>query len=124
LGLGIAEVEARGVESTHAREMALARRLRAGLSAVPGVTVYSPEPRDCDLPVLTCNVKGIVAEDVGAILDGDYGIAVRTGLHCAPLVHADLGTGEEGAVRFSLGRLTTADDIEAAVAAMAEIAAE
>ena len=59
---------------------------------------------------------------MGAILDGDYGIAVRAGLHCAPLVHEDLGTIEKGAVRFSLGPFTTEADIERALDAMAAIA--
>jgi selenocysteine lyase/cysteine desulfurase len=59
---------------------------------------------------------------VGAILDGDFGIAVRVGVHCAPLVHRDLGTIDRGAVRFSLGAFTTAEEIDRAIAAMNVIA--
>ncbi|NLB17153.1 MAG: aminotransferase class V-fold PLP-dependent enzyme, partial [Syntrophomonadaceae bacterium] len=70
----------------------------------------------------TCTVEGLNSGDVGDILDGDYGIAVRTGLHCAPFVHADLGTEAIGAVRFSPGHFNTNDDIDRALAAMAEIA--
>ena len=55
---------------------------------------------------------------MGAILDGDYGIAVRAGLHCAPMVHRDLGTIERGAVRFSPGLFNTVDDIDLAIEAM------
>jgi selenocysteine lyase/cysteine desulfurase len=55
---------------------------------------------------------------VGAILDGDFGIAVRVGVHCAPLVHRDLGTIERGAVRFRLGAFTTAGEIDLAIEAM------
>ena len=73
------------------------------------------------LAVLTVNVHDMVPEDVGDILDGDYGIAVRTGLHCAPLVHQGLKTFPYGGVRFSIGPFNTADDIDAAVSAMAEI---
>jgi aerobic-type carbon monoxide dehydrogenase small subunit (CoxS/CutS family) len=119
--VGIERVRREGLEQTHAREMALIRRLREGLCALSGVTVYSPPPRDGDLPVLTCNFEGLATDDVGAILDGDYGIAVRTGLHCAPLAHADLGTGEQGSVRFSLGHLNTEADIDTALEAMAAI---
>jgi cysteine desulfurase/selenocysteine lyase len=122
LSIGLEQVEREGMERIHAREMALVRRLREGLRALPGVTVYSPPPQDGDLPVLTCNVEGIVSDDVGAILDGDYGIAVRSGIHCAPLAHADLGTGERGSVRFSLGHGSTDADIDAALEAMAAIA--
>ena len=60
--------------------------------------------------------------DVGAILDADYGIAVRTGLRCAPLVHADLATGLHDALRFSLGRFNTTSDMDQAIDATAAIA--
>jgi cysteine desulfurase / selenocysteine lyase len=71
--------------------------------------------------VVACGVEGMVAADVGAILDGDYGIAVRTGLHCAPIVHADLGAPASGTVRFSLGYANTKEDIDQALEAMAAI---
>jgi selenocysteine lyase/cysteine desulfurase len=71
---------------------------------------------------LTCTVEAHASDDVGAILDGDFGIAVRAGLHCAPLVHQDLSTLEKGAVRFSLGPFTTEAEIDAAVAAMTAVA--
>jgi len=122
LGEGLAYVQEHEPEATHAREMALARELRTGLAALPGVTVLSPPPRDGDVPIVACTVAGVAPIDCGAILDGDYGVAVRTGLHCAPLVHEDLGLAD-GTVRFSLGRFTTADDVAWALRAMAEIAA-
>lgn len=123
LDLGLERLLEEGVETAHVREMGLLRRLRRRLAALPGVSVYGPEPGDGDLPLLSCNVDAFPPEDVGAILDADYSIAVRTGLHCAPLVHQDLGTAARGAVRFSLGHSTTEDDVEAAIRAMAEIAA-
>jgi len=122
LSEGLAYVEDHDPDATHVREMTLARRLRAGLAELPGVTAHSPEPRDGDVPIVTCTVEDIAPIDVGAILDGDYGIAVRTGLHCAPLVHEDLHLAD-GTVRFSLGRFTSDDDIALALRAMTEIAA-
>ncbi len=122
LSLGLDYLARLGVEDCHRQEMALANRLREGLSSVPGVRLCSPPLREQDIPVLTCVVEGIVPEDVGAILDGDYGVAVRTGLHCAPLVHLDLGTAPDGAVRFSLGYANTEEDIDRALEAMAAIA--
>jgi selenocysteine lyase/cysteine desulfurase len=71
---------------------------------------------------VACNVDGIHPQDVGAILDGDFDIAVRVGVHCAPLVHEDLGTIQRGAVRFSLGAFTTEADVDAAIEAMRAIA--
>ena len=57
----------------------------------------------------------------GAILDADFNIAVRVGLHCAPLVHQYLGTLHRGAVRFSPGIFNTPDDIDQAVKALASL---
>jgi cysteine desulfurase/selenocysteine lyase len=122
LSLGLEYLLGLGLEESHQREMALVRRLREGLVSMPGVSVLSPAPRDGDLPLLTCTLDGIDPEDVGAILDGDFGIAVRTGLHCAPFVHADLGADPTGSVRFSLGHSNTDIDIDQALEAMAHIA--
>jgi selenocysteine lyase/cysteine desulfurase len=66
-------------------------------------------------------VEGHNPSDVGAILDGDYQILVRTGLHCAPLVHADLGTDPGGAIRFSLASFNTDEDIDRTLEAMADL---
>lgn len=125
LGLveGLRFLEAEGVEAIHAREAALLERLRDGLAAIPGVTLYAADGDLADhVAVLLANVDGIHPQDVGAILDGDFGIAVRVGVHCAPLAHRDLGTIDRGAVRFSLGAFTTAGEIDAAIEAMRAIA--
>jgi cysteine desulfurase / selenocysteine lyase len=63
------------------------------------------------------------AGDVGAILDADYGIACRTALQCAPLVHELWGTDKIfGTVRFSLGPFNTDEPIDKAIEAVREIA--
>ena len=58
---------------------------------------------------------------MGAILDGDFNIAVRAGLHCAPL-HERLGTAPNGAIRFSMGISNSIDSIDTAISAMSIIA--
>lgn len=103
------------------RSLSLAKLLYDGLSTLDGVTIHSPNPSG--VPIVTCTVRGKTAGDIGDILDGDYQIAARTGLHCAPLVHEALGTAETGAVRFSPGAFNTREDIMRAVAAMEKIAA-
>ncbi len=121
LSLGLEFVERLGIANLHRQEMALLTRLRDGLAANPAVTLYCAEDLAHHLPVLTINVAGVHPQDVGAILDGDFGIAVRVGVHCAPLVHRDLGTIERGAVRFSLGAFSTAEEIDRAIEAMRAI---
>ena len=123
LGEGLDFVGAQGVAAIHAREAALLTRLRNGLAATERVTLYRAAGDLADrVAALACNVDGIHPQDVGAILDGDFDIAVRVGVHCAPLVHRDLGTIDRGAVRFSLGAFTTGADVDAAVEAMRAIA--
>lgn len=107
---------------SYEREMLLFERLRDGLRQFPRVQTYCVNDLENHLPLLICTVDGVGSEDVSAILDGDFGIAVRAGLHCAPLVHQDLGTSEEGAVRFSLGVFTSEEEIDEAITAMAAIA--
>jgi selenocysteine lyase/cysteine desulfurase len=102
--------------------MLLLEKLRDGLERSPRVQTYCIHDLDNHLPLLTCTVDGIGSEDVAAILDGDFGIAVRAGLHCAPLVHQDLGTFEKGAVRFSLGIFTSEAEIDEAIRAMTALA--
>lgn len=112
----------RSYAAAYAREMALAEKLRDGLQVLPRLRLYAADRLDNHLPVLTCTLEKRRSEDISAILDGDYGIAVRAGLHCAPFVHRQLGTLAQGAVRFSLGPFTTETEIDAAVAAMATVA--
>jgi selenocysteine lyase/cysteine desulfurase len=108
--------------ASYAREMFLLRKLREGLATLQGLRLYGADRLDHHLPVLACTVANRRSEDVGAILDGDFGIAVRAGLHCAPLVHQDLGTLDNGVVRFSLGPFTTEAEIDAAIEAMKAVA--
>ncbi len=113
-----------GVEAIHREEMALARRLRDGLAAVEGVTLHCANLDLPHLPVLAFNVEGLTPEQVGQLLDVEHDVITRTGLHCAPLVHRDIGTAATGgAVRFSLGAFNTESHVDRALEAVAEIAA-
>lgn len=111
----------RGLAAIRAHEMELTALLVEGLREADGVTCYCAGADERHLPVVTCNVAGLEAGEVGTILDVDYDIAVRTGLHCAPLVHEGIGTDPLGAVRFSIGPFNTRDDVAISVRAMREI---
>jgi selenocysteine lyase/cysteine desulfurase len=115
--------EAGGVEKIHAQEMELARQMVDGFRQIDGVIMYCCDSLENHLSTLTVNVEGLEAGDVGIMLDVDFDIATRTGLHCAPLVHKQLGLVEEhGGVRFSIGPFNTAEHVSAAIEAMTEIA--
>ncbi len=119
---GLQWVEDHGLEALHAHEMKLTTRLRDGLRQIDGVTLYCQDDLTDHISVLLFNVDGVEALHVGTMLDVDYGIACRTGLHCAPLVHERIGTADiHGAVRFGVGPFNTEDDIDEAIQAVREI---
>lgn len=125
LNAGVRWVERAGLHAIHAHELALWVRLRDGLGALEGVTLHAQHPgRGERIAVLSFNVDGLEAVDVGTMLDVDADIACRTGLHCAPLVHESLGTDRvHGSVRLSIGPFNTSEQVDAAIAAVGDVAA-
>ena len=124
LHAGLKWILERGVASIEAHEMRLLRMLVEGLRAVPGVTLYCQDDLADHIAVMIFNIDGFEAADTGTILDADHDIACRTGLHCAPRVHEQIGTDRiHGAVRLGIGPFNTDDHIAAAIRAVREIAA-
>ncbi|MBO7709627.1 MAG: aminotransferase class V-fold PLP-dependent enzyme, partial [Lachnospiraceae bacterium] len=72
--------------------------------------------------IVTLNISDLDSALVCDELAFTYDIAVRAGAHCAPLMHEALGTGEQGAVRFSFGYFNTQSDVDAAAEAVRRIA--
>ncbi len=112
-----------GVATVHAREMQLAQRMVDGFRQIEGMQLYCCDRLDNHLSTILMNLEGVDPGDIGVMLDVDYNIATRNGLHCAPLVHAQLGTtSRDGGVRFSIGAFNTAEEVDAAIAGMVEVA--
>jgi selenocysteine lyase/cysteine desulfurase len=124
LRAGLEWILKEGIETIYRREMSLWKKLRDGLNAIDNVILHSAEGFENRIAVLSFNIKGWEAADVGTMLDVDYGIACRTGLHCAPLVHKQLGTDKiHGSVRLSIGAFNTKAHIDTAIDAVTDIAA-
>lgn len=122
LHAGLKWVMEKGLENIHHHEMKLTRMLVDGLKQIDGVTLYCQDDLTNHISVIAFNVDGMEAQDVGIMLDVDYNIACRTGLHCAPLVHEQLGTDKiKGAVRFGIGPFNTEEHIKTAIQAVREI---
>ena len=94
----------------------LTKLLKDGLREINGLTVLA-----ANNGLVLCNFNNLSSDTVADILSADYGICVRSGLHCAPLAHKALGTLPGGAVRFSIGFNNSVNDIERAVEAMEEL---
>ncbi|HAQ41458.1 MAG TPA: cysteine desulfurase [Clostridiales bacterium] len=85
------------------------------------IKIYGPEDINGRCGVVPVNIEDIDSSEVAYRLDTEYGIAVRPGLHCAPLAHKTIGTEKKGAVRFGVGPFNKKSDIMAAVKALDEI---
>jgi len=124
LNAGLKWVLQQGVENIHRAEMALAGRFLEGLWEIPGVTTYVADDLTNHIAVVSFNVEGFEALDTGTLLDGEYNIACRTGLQCAPLVHEQLGTADcGGTVRVGFGPFNTNEHVDRALVAVADVVA-
>ncbi|MCP2619108.1 aminotransferase class V-fold PLP-dependent enzyme [Candidatus Aminicenantes bacterium AC-335-A11] len=123
LNAGVKWIEEKGIKNIYEYEMKLTKMLVDGLKEIKGVRLYCQDSLENHISVLSFNVEGIEAMNTGIMLDVDYNIACRTGLHCAPLVHEQLETDKiKGAVRFSVGPFNTEEEIKTAINAVKEIA--
>jgi len=112
-----------GMETIRRKEKELMERLMRGLSGIPGITIYGP-PGDRERgSVVSFTVREIDPSFIAFTLDREYGIDVRSGLHCAPDAHRSIGTFPLGTVRVSPGWFTTGAEIEAFLRAMETIVA-
>jgi selenocysteine lyase/cysteine desulfurase len=121
---GIRYIQKRGVEEIHRRDNELFQLFRAKLREVPEVRMYGTENTGGSpnrTGVLSITVDSISPSTIGEILDNEYGISTRIGLHCAPRAHETIGTFPDGTVRFSWGPFTREREIMKAVDALKRI---
>lgn len=117
LAAAVDYLDAVGMPAIEAHEEELGARLVAGLAALDGVRVLGPGPGASRVGLASFVVEGIHAHDVGQFLD-DRGIAVRVGHHCAQPVHRRFGA--TASTRISTYLYNTADEVDAAVEAVAD----
>ncbi len=122
LNSGLKYILKRGTESIYSHEKKLLDTFIQELRNSSKIKIYGPESIEHRIGVLPINIDGIDSSEVANILNAEYNIAVRPGLHCAPLAHKAIGTEKLGAVRFSVGPFNKKADIKAAVDALMEIA--
>lgn len=123
LNAGVKWILANGVENLHNREMKLWKKLRDGIRSIDNAIIYCADSAENHNPVISFNIKGFEAADVGTMLDVDHNIACRTGLQCAPKVHVGLDTVKiHGTVRLSIGPFNTEEHIDKTIDALKEIA--
>ncbi|MGI6778007.1 MAG: aminotransferase class V-fold PLP-dependent enzyme [Acetivibrionales bacterium] len=122
LAYGIRFINTIGIKNIAYLKELLLQRFFEGIREIKGVKVYSPQGKGENSGIVALNIGDMDSTEVSDILNNNYNIATRAGLHCAPLAHATLGTLDRGVVRFSIGCFNTIDDIDIAVNAVRDIA--
>ena len=106
-------------------EKKLTEYLISKLKELEGIKFYLPNNLDNHIGIVSINIKGYSASDIGMILDEDFNIAVRTGYHCAPYIHQWLKDEKyHGTVRISLGYFNSEKDIDKLFCALKELIEE
>jgi len=113
LKAGMDFVLSKSIKVIESYEMGIMKRAYQRLSGIRNVKLYTPAPcAESQVALLSFNVGDMSSEDVAAIL-ARRGIAVRAGLHCAPMAHHAMGTLRQGTVRCSVSVFTKAAEVDA-----------
>ncbi|KKO19181.1 MAG: cysteine desulfurase [Candidatus Brocadia sp.] len=124
LRAGIEYVVSKGIATIRAHEQHLTNKIIQAIQHDQRFVLYGTTDITKKVGILSMNVKGFKPQEIGAILDQSFQIAVRPGLHCAPFAHQMIGTFPDGAVRISPGCFNTEDDIDQLITALMKIANE
>lgn len=112
LNAGIKYILRKDINRISDYEMTLSQKLYDQLNLIDGVILYTKRPeKRWSVPVISFNINNLDSEEVSEILNRKFNIAVRAGLHCAPLAHKSFGTIETGTVRAVVSTFTTVNDI-------------
>lgn len=118
LAAAVAWLESRGVAAIGTECRRLAAVTAGRLCDLRGLAVWSAAD---GAPIVSFAVEGYAPADVAVMLETAAGVQVRSGFHCAALIHEHLGTRPDGTVRASFGPFNTDADVAALAAAVAEL---
>lgn len=112
LHAALESVTAANLQEQRAHEMSLTARLVEELRSIPGVMVHVPGSLEHQLGVVSISASSLEPQILATLLDQEFSVQTRAGLHCAPKAHHWLGTmAQGGTVRFSIGHATTEAEI-------------
>jgi len=113
----------KGVASLRQHEQQLTARLMEGLQELSGFELPGPEQIEARVGVVSLVNQTVEPQILASILDENFGIQTRAGLHCAPRIHRSIESLEYGGtLRFSPGPFNTMSQIETTITAMHELA--
>ncbi|NPV93382.1 MAG: aminotransferase class V-fold PLP-dependent enzyme [Firmicutes bacterium] len=119
---GVEFIKSTGLDRIRSHEMRLTDLLVEGLREIPGVKLYGPGSGAKQTAVVSFNIEGMACSKVGQYLENLYHVVNRSGLHCSPLAHQNIGTLQIGTCRLSPGWFNTEEEIVQTIRAVYRIA--
>lgn len=114
-------IKSEGIKNIREHELRLCRKLTEGFLSMEGCILYGPHDPELKTGIAAMNIKGTDPSELAYILDSQYGIMVRSGMHCAPHAHRTVGSYPQGSVRFSIGYFNTDEDMDYTLYAVKKI---
>ena len=96
-------------------------QLLEGLRTIDGIIIFGKETTKDRVSVVSIQTDWMDEGELAFVLDEQYGIMTRVGMHCAPNAHKTLGSFPRGTLRFSIGYQTTKEEIEMVIEALKKI---
>ena len=118
---GIQFVLDQGISNLRQRENQLISRLAEAIGAIPNILLVGYDPARDQLPILNFRFQDLEPDDVGYMLQHSFGITIRSGLHCAPMIHRYLGSHPCGTIRISPSYFTTSAEIDELISAVRQM---
>lgn len=123
LSAGVQWILDRGIESLAQHDRSLVAGFLDAMADVEGVRYFGPQGVENRTGVFSVRIGELTPHELATILEMQYGILTRPGIHCAPKAHESIGTTPfGGTTRLSFGAFVTLADVKRAVSALAEIA--
>jgi len=124
LGAGVKEILKFGQKKIYSHEKKLGKFFLEALSHLKKIRIYGSSDPNMRTGVISINIDNKDSSEMCNLLDERYSIAVRGGLHCAPLAHKTIGTFHQGTIRFSYGVFNNLDEVKSCIRALEELSRE
>lgn len=114
-------LEEYGMENIARQELAICQRFIDGALTLPDTRVVGKLTTQDRAAIVSLDFQKVDNAEVSFLLDNQYGVMTRCGLHCAPRAHKSLGTFPQGTVRFSFSHHNTPEEVDTCIEGLRKI---
>lgn len=112
LNAGLKYIKEIGLKTIWEHEQELSKIFLENIHNIDGITLHGINSLQNRAAVFSITINNIDCAEAGYLLDKEFGIMTRTGIHCSPLAHKTMGTFPGGTIRFSFGIFNSKEDID------------